>query len=311
MSKRHLIFALAAALLMPIIVATPARLEPAPAKISTTGKDISETNVGPKAAGFTKLRAFPGGELRDGKAYPFAKSIPATATYHGIKVEGPHLLIEASAFDGPFDIYASQTLVLNAVTIHPSGKVPMALLVRPGAGKLYVFYSDIGGEAADIDAAIALRGDHAVLHRSRISGAADGIQVSGSNIRIEENVITTRHARAKDHNDAIQLLGNQHDVTIARNRIVNPNPQTSCITILGTKITVRDNLISGGGWSLYGGKDNNGKGGGGATDIEVSGNTFARDIFPKVGNFGPVAYWDARNIWTGNRFDDGREVPIK
>lgn len=309
MSKRHWIVAFAAALLMPIVVASPARLEPAPAKIAS-GKDVSETNVGPKVAGFTKLRRFPGSELRDGKAYPFVRSIPATATYHGIEVEGPHLLIEAASFDGPLDIYARQTLVLNAVTIRPAGKAPMALLVRPGAGKLYVFYSDTGGEAADIDAAVALRGDHAVLYRSRISGAADGIQMSGSGIRIEENLITTRRARTNDHNDAIQLLGNPKDVSIIGNRIINTNPQTSCITILGTKIAVRDNLISGGGWSLYGGKDNNGKGGG-ATDIEVTGNTFARDLYPKAGHFGPVAYWDTRNIWRDNRFDDGRDIPVK
>jgi hypothetical protein len=174
-----------------------------------------------------------------------------------------------------------------------------------------VLFSEIDGMAGSVDAAAALRGDNAILYRNRISGGADGVQISGSKIRLLENIITTRRASKGEHNDTIQLLGDPEEIEISGNDVSNPNPQTSCITILGRNVEIRGNRLSGGGWTIYGGKNNNGHGGGSATAVVVADNIFARDRFPKIGFFGAVSYWDSSNVWRGNRSDDGASLEVR
>ena len=154
-------------------------------------------------------------------------------------------------------------MVLRGVSVRPATHSPVALLTRPGAGPVYVLWSDFGGS---------------------------GTRAVG------------------DHNDAIQLLGAPKDVEIARNKILNRNPQTSCIMMLGANISVRGNYLSGGGWTIYGGAANNGKGGADASNIAVTGNVFGRDFAHKSGHFGPVTYWGKANAWSDNRFQDGTPV---
>jgi hypothetical protein len=273
------------------------------------GTSITAASVGPRADGVDQLKLYPGSEIRDGRDYPFARTIAGSARYDGITVDGPHLLIEGARFSSSLDIYTSRTVVLRGVSVRVAANAPTAVLTRPGAGRLIAIYSDFGGaEGAIVGTGLALRADSAHIHRSHISNAGDGIQISASHVRVTSNWIETRAAAVGDHNDTVQILGDPTGITIARNRILNPNPQTSCITILGRNIVISDNVLAGGGWTMYGGADNNGKGGGAANKVRVTGNIFARTFYPKSGSFGPISYWDRRNRWRDNRFDDGTAI---
>lgn len=277
-------------------------------KAITHGQVINASSVGPAAVGYRQLKSYAGTAMKDGAVYPFAREIAGAATYDGFEVRGPHLLIEGAAFTSALDIYTSKPVVLRGVSVRPEVHSPVAFLTRPGAGPVYLLWSEIGGSGARaIDAAVALRGNNATIFRSHMSGAGDGVSVSGSDIRILENMIETRAASVGDHNDAVQLLGAPTDIEIARNKILNSNPQTSCITILGSHIAVRDNYLSGGGWTIYGGANNNGKAGG-ASIVIATGNIFGRDYAHKSGHFGPVTYWDKANAWRDNRFQGGASV---
>ena len=283
----------------------------------THGQDMTRTNTGPAAAGYKPTAPIAGGEIRDGRAYPFAKDVAGSATYDGFEVKGPHLLIEGVTFSSTLDIWRSTPVVLRGVSLRPQGASPFALLTRPGAGPVYVLWSEAGGSDADkvhrVGAGIALRADKAVVYRSHMSKASDGIDISGSDITIVENLIDDLTSIEGDHNDALQVMGAPHDISITRNRIINDNPQTSCLYLLGHHITVADNYLAGGGWTIYGGARNNGHGGQGATQLHITGTVFGRDVFAKGGHFGPISYWDGApalgNVWVNNRFSDG--APVK
>ena len=273
------------------------------------GEAITAAVVGPKAAGYRSLKAFSGSTIKDGKTYTFAREIEAPATYDGFAINGPHLLIEGAAFSSSLDIYSAKPVVLRGVSVRPEADGAIAVLVRPGAGDVYVLWSDIGGAAAAKTAAgIALRGTRATVYRSHISNSADGLSIAASGVRISENLIETRAASEGDHNDAIQLLGAPQHITIARNKILNRNPQTSCLCLLGASIDVQSNYLSGGGWTIYGGANNNGHGKGAASGVSVTDTIFGRDYFAKSGHFGPVSYWDPANSWRDNRFQGGGVV---
>ena len=284
------------------------------------GENLGSKDVGPAAVGYTRLRGpFPGTEIRDGRAYPFAREVPATARYDGFEVAGPHLLIEGVAFDGPLDIYATKPVVLRGVSVRTSKAAYWAVHTRPQAGAFFFLWSEAGAARADgapadrtyaLDRALYLRADQATVHRSRISLTADGIQIHAVGAVVSETLIDDLVFWEKDHNDGIQMLGRGADVTILRSRIINRHPQTSCLNLIGDRVRVEDTYLAGGGWVIYGGANANGHKAGPARNVAVRNVVFGRAYFPRSGHFGPVTYWDkgTGNIWERNRFDDGRPV---
>ena len=282
----------------------------------TRGREITAANTGPKAAGYETLKPVIGGEIKDGQTYSFAREIRSSAIYDGFEVKGPHLLIEGVLFSAPLDISISKPVVFRGVAVQVPAGSPWTILVRPGAGPFYFLWSYAGGGMLEAGKApgsgLQLRGDGAKVFRSRITYVADGIGISGADIAIAETLIDGLATFPGSHNDGIQLAETAANVTIVRNKIHNPNPQTSCIYVLGHDITIAANHLAGGGWTLYGGAKSPSHGNESASHVSVTGNAFGRDYFAKSGHFGPVSYWDKSsglgNIWTGNNFDDGKPV---
>jgi hypothetical protein len=277
------------------------------------GQDIRPEMVGPAAAGYTSLVPARGGVIRDGESYPFARLVERSAEYDGLKVAGPHLLIERAAFSDSLDIYARRPVVLRGSVVRLTHGAHSAIQARPGSGPLYILWSDVGGAGdASIGTALKLRSKGGVVWRSHISRAADAIQISGTGIHIGETLIGDLTSRPGDHNDAVQILPGASRITIDRCRIVNPHPQTSCIFNQGNDIAVESSYLAGGGWVIYGGAGRNGQGGKNARGVKILNNVFGLDFHPKSGNFGVVTYWnaepDAQNEWSGNTYSDGRSA---
>jgi hypothetical protein len=110
-----------------------------------------------------------------------------------------------------------------------------------------------------------------------------------------------------DHLDGIQSDGGSN-LTIRHNTIRNPCSQTSAI-LMSTNtepikdVTIQDNLLAGGGYSLYC------SAGPKVVNEAVVGNRFARTYFPDGGFWGPhtgcsTAYVFLNNVWD----DTGRPV---
>jgi hypothetical protein len=289
--------------------------EEAPRPI-THGQEISRSVVGPEVLGRTSGQNVDGAVIADGTLPRYATVVADAATYDGFAVPGPHVVIEDVTIDGALDISARMPVVLRRVTMFAPQDLPWLVLVRPGAGALHVLWSDIGGAkikrsaSPHVGVALALRGDGARIYRSRIGAAADGVQIGGRDIQILESEIANLLARSGDHNDAIQMFDGASDVEIARCRIENRHAQTSAVTVLGRTVTLRSNLLAGGGWTIYGGAKWNGKGGESALGIRVEDNVFSRAFSQKSGSFGPVTYWDnaGGNVWVNNRFEGGLPV---
>jgi hypothetical protein len=278
------------------------------------GSRLKSSIVGPAAAGLAPTQSFPGAVLRDGADHPFARLIKTSARYDGSTVEGPHLLIERVRFTGNLDIYTRLSVVMRGVHIDLARSAHWGLQIRPGAGRLYFLWSAISGPTGDprsaaVGVAMMLRADGAVVYRSHLHRTVDGIQPSGSYIQVIESVIDGLVAAPGAHNDGVQMLGTPRDIAILRNRIVNPNPQTSAIAIAGHRIRIESNYLSGGGWTVYGGSSGRERNASGPSGVQVIGNVIGRDVFPRGGRFGPVTGWGSvGNEWRGNRFSTGEAV---
>ncbi|MEQ1577659.1 MAG: hypothetical protein ABL894_08400 [Hyphomicrobium sp.] len=283
----------------------------------THGIDITKTAVGPIAGGYKldeRAPAFDGGEIKAGLVPNYARLIANSASYDGLIVPGPHLLIENVTIQTALDIYTPLPVVLRGVNVHVLAGGHWAIHTRPGSGPLYVLWSRIGGSfmfdgpTFEVATGLLLRGGPAQIYRSHITLAGDGIHADSANITMTENLIDGLVAREGSHNDAIQMAPQARGIAIERNRIQNVNPQTSCIYNAGSDIAIRDNYLAGGGWVIYGGAKDNGHGGDGARNVTATGNILGFDHFAKSGNFGPVAYWDQTYSWSDNQFSDGQEI---
>jgi hypothetical protein len=115
------------------------------------------------------------------------------------------------------------------------------------------------------------------------------------------------------HFDGFQSDGGQN-ITLRHNVIRNPCSQTSAIIMSSdtasiSNATIDDNLIAGGGWTLYcAGVDNTSS----VSNMNVTGNRVARTYWTQGGYYGPdarcgVGYADT---WSANVWDeDGSPLP--
>ena len=108
-----------------------------------------------------------------------------------------------------------------------------------------------------------------------------------------------------DHFDGLQSDGGDN-ITIRHNTIRNPCGQTSAI-LMSTNtsgirnVTIEDNLLAGGGYTLYcnAGPD--------VPNQTVTGNRFSTYYFAKGGYWGPTTGCDDADVFSGNVWDENNQ----
>jgi hypothetical protein len=130
---------------------------------------------------------------------------------------------------------------------------------------------------------------------------------TGNHWNIHDNYLHDPVNLGSDHTDGMNIWGDgQTDFIIRHNTVLNSLPQTSCIANPGTtsNILITDNLMAGGGYTIYAGA-----GRGGVTGERIVGNYFSTRYWPKCGYFNIAGYsptWGADgNEWSGNYWFDG------
>jgi hypothetical protein len=106
-----------------------------------------------------------------------------------------------------------------------------------------------------------------------------------------------------DHLDGFQTDGG-YNLVIHHDTIRNPCDQTSNIALFDdmgetSRATVDDNLLAGGGYTVYCPGDH-----GFEASISITNNHFARTWFPQSGHWGPLSGCQNAGTVAGNVWDD-------
>jgi hypothetical protein len=131
----------------------------------------------------------------------------------------------------------------------------------------------------------------------------------GAGSQLVDSFVHDLAAEPGAHNDGVEINSGR-GAQVVHNTIVNARTQTSAITVNdpgtgGAPIVVAENLLAGGGYTLYGGSTDR------PTGIVVRDNAFSARYLPQGGYYGPRAYWtDSGNSWTGNYWIDGPKAGI-
>lgn len=142
--------------------------------------------------------------------------------------------------------------------------------------------------------------------RNNVQNTSSGIQTHEG--LTADNYIHDMGFSTGDHINGTTSNGNTEQMTIRHNTIFNQIYQTDAISLfqdfgLEANRVVTDNLLAGGGYTIYGG----GGGKGVSYNIQVTNNRFSTLYFPNGGSYGPMMAFDyngAGNVSSGNYWDN-------
>ena len=146
-----------------------------------------------------------------------------------------------------------------------------------------------------------------VVNHDNISMFETGVQVESG--LIENNYIHNPGYTTGDHTNGVMSNGGSVPLTITHNTIFNSLGQTDCVGLFEdfsaqANRTVTNNLLAGGGYSIYGG--NTKAANGPTSNIVITGNVIATNYYSTGGAFGPVVYYNSSgtgNVFSGNTWD--------
>jgi hypothetical protein len=242
------------------------------------------TNTGPSPG--TALRSVPG-QVSSGPGWSWSNG--------GVEISGAGTVFAGYAVHGTVDVTASNVTVRDdAITVtgdsfgvairHASGTtIEDCAISSPsaGAGRLMVGIKDIYGDASGTK-----------VIGNNIWHTSTGVQMGAG--LIQGNYIHDLAMTGDDHLNGTTSNGSTTPLAIIHNTILNPHEANR---------EIRDNLIAGGGYTIYGGQN---PGGPQAHNIRITGNRFATTYFQNGGFWGPVAAFDPSgpgNVWSGNVWD--------
>ncbi len=148
--------------------------------------------------------------------------------------------------------------------------------------------------------------------RDNIWHTATGVQIYAG--LIADNYIHSPGFRPGDHTNGITTNGDLTDLTIVHNTVLVDRGQTDAIGLFPdfgavANVTVADNLLAGGGYTVYGGDR---IGDPQAYNIRIIDNRISRIYFPMGGYYGYAADFDPQargDVWSGNVWDgSGQEI---
>jgi len=119
----------------------------------------------------------------------------------------------------------------------------------------------------------------------------------------------------EEHYEDIYYGGGAGPLIVNHNTMLNPEGQTAVVFASvdfgdQTTLTITNNLMAGGGYTIYGG--GSGSGGKVVGPVTITGNRFSRKYYPESGSYGVASYLEnSVTSWSGNVWDETlKTVPM-
>ncbi|MBG0827451.1 right-handed parallel beta-helix repeat-containing protein [Planomonospora sp. ID67723] len=220
-------------------------------------------------------------------------------------------VVENLEVRGGIDVRADDVTIRNVRLV---GAGHWGIAQQEGRTGLTVEDSEISGNGTDrLQIGIVNHGLDITVRRVDIHTITDGV-VTPQGL-IEDSYIHDPLEFPGDHVDMVSALSGplKGRLVVRNNTIVNNVGQTSAIALFQDFGVIRNaviegNFLAGGGYTLYAGAGGKGT----SSNVQIINNVFSKQIWPKGGYYGPVAYWDKNgpgNVWEGNVWENHVSVP--
>ena len=243
---------------------------------------------------------------------PESTGVPAGTALAPLNGETTLLATPGEVVDGK-DVTGCLTITASNVTlrrfrIRGCAREPV-ISVGYGLTGVVIEDCEIDGGRLNPNAS-AVGYDGYTIRRCDIHGTGSGLHMT-NNVVIEDNWVHDLHEGEDSHNDAVLTNGGRN-LVIRHNTLENPHTQTAVVALYGdveavVDVVVEDNLLDGGGYTVYGGSVAGKPHSAGASGIRFVNNRFGRRFHPEGGRYGPVSGFDPGrpgNVWAGNVWHD-------
>jgi len=236
-------------------------------------------------------------------AWPDATNTGVSAGVALTPYYGDLVIDTAGAVISGLDIHGSVFINAPNVTLE-NCKVTTnafyAVRVAPGVTGAVIQHNEINGVGSGNDGDYGIMGQGTFI-ANNIYNVENGIGVDGGNTLIQDNYIHDMIASGSPHYDGISIDGNNYDITIRHNTVINDHTQTAAIMIDNyfgpvSNVVVDNNLLYGGGYNIYSSAQFNG---GPVTGVSITNNHMGG------GYWGPTAFTGNSPVYTGNVDDSG------
>jgi hypothetical protein len=193
-------------------------------------------------------------------------------------INTPGTVIEGLNITGSVIINAANVTLKNCSITSSDYDV---VLVKPGVTGAVVENCNINNQSSGGQ---GIAGQGSFLNNN-IQNAADGIDVRGDNTLIQGNYIHNMSGTSGSHLDGIQADGGFSNLTIDHNTVINEQGQTSAVMLDNywgpiDKVAITNNLLVGGGYTVYINEVAKGQAGGGpVTNVTVTNNRIGRGFW--------------------------------
>jgi hypothetical protein len=207
---------------------------------------------------------------------------------------------------GEINVTAKNVTIKNT---RVTGGGDWVVIMRPGAENLTIRDSELmtpRGTPQDIACLLNIGDGKPTLLRVDIHGCSAGVSSSGGLVR---NSYIHGMARTPGLSHDVGVASNgSGGMRVLHNTIFNQFDQTAAVAFYQDFDTqrnnlVRNNLLGGGGYCVYGGTGDRGA----TSNVRFIGNRFSRKYSHRCGQYGPVADFnrhDPGNVWRDNYWDD-------
>jgi hypothetical protein len=273
---------------------------PAPSQTSTSGVPNGKTNCAakPSACGYPD-------ETNTGvpDGVTLKKSGSVIASRDGQVIDGLEIT-------GEIVVTAPNVVIKNTKVIggRGAGSSDWVIIIRDNSDNLTIHDSEVttpAGSEQDNACVFNISNSAPRLLRVNIHGCSQGVS-SGAGLIEDSFIHDMSQVPGLSHVDGIASNGDG-GLTVRHNTVFNQFNQTAAIALFqdfGTQKNnlIEDNLIAGGGYSIYGGGGRFGP----TSDIRIINNRFSDKYFKQSGYWGPLAWFtasDPGNTFSGNYWD--------
>ncbi len=213
----------------------------------------------------------------------------------------------ASSVVDSLDVAGNVVISANNVTLKRSrvtSNSGYVVYTSPGHTGTVIQDCEINGVGANNSGNNGVAGGSTTVLRCNIYNVENGISPQSNGWLIQDNYIHSLLASGSPHYDGIQVDGGMSNIDIEHNTVINDYGQTSAVMLDNyfgplSNVTVNNNYLKGGGYTIYCSAQFGGSGGGtgGAiTNVKIINNTCGKGQW----GYTDFAATSPPPTWTGN-----------
>jgi hypothetical protein len=246
--------------------------------------------------------------------YPDATNtgVPAgttlTSKSGAVSVTKAGTTVKGLAVTGEVLVEANDTTLEDDEVTAGAGSGNHGIYIAPGVTGTVIDHVTCHGEGKGTQYCIFNKNSATKIESSYLYNCGECLNGPGT---ITNSFFDVTAVISGEHYEDIYYGGGEGPLIVEHDTMLNPQGQTATIfasTDFGNQTTLKitDNLLVGGGYTLYGGTSCTTGGCGSVKGpVTVTGNRFSRKYYPDGGYYGIAAYFDdAMTTWAGNVWDE-------